>query len=812
MERYICIHGHFYQPPRENPWLEEVELQDSAYPYHDWNEKITEECYAPNITSRILDQDGRIVDLANNYSKISFNFGPTLLYWMERHKPEVYQAILEADKISMERFSGHGSAIAQAYNHIIMPLANKRDKYTQALWGIKDFQKRFGRFPEGMWIPETAVDIDTLEVLAELGIQFTILAPRQAKSVRKLRGTDVFCDVRGEKIDPTMPYLCSLPSGRTITIFFYDGPISKDIAFGDLLKSGVSFANRLISAFTDCRDWPQIVHIATDGETYGHHHRFGDMALAYCLYHIENKNLAKITNYGEYLEKHHPTHEVEIFENSSWSCIHGIERWRDNCGCNSGMCISGMNPQWTQAWRKPLREAMDMLRDTLIPVYEEETPKYLRDSWEARDDYIDIILDRSEENIEGFFERHAIKSLSREEKNRVLKLLEAQRNAMLMYTSCGWFFDEISGIETTQVMQYASEVILNLEELKGISLEPEYLKLLEKAPSNVFENGAQAYEIFVKPGRIDLLRVGAHYAVSSLFEEYPEKAGIYCYTINSEKYERMEAGKLKLATGKTRILSNITWDETLISFAVLHLGDHNVNGGVRNFISDEAFRNMHDEIKETFDRGDVPEIIRLMDKHFGTNNYSLWHLFKDEQRKVLNQILYLTLDNIEGSFRQIYENTYPIKNFLQSLDIPVPKPFHVVAEYMVNCDLERIFENDEVNIEKLDNLINEVKKWPLEIDKAAIGFVASSWINSIMSKLSQQPEDIELIDKIEDVIKLLRQLPVELDIWKAQNIYFTIGKNLYSIMKEKAEQRDDSARRWTGVFRKLGYYLQVKVS
>ena len=812
MERYVCIHGHFYQPPRENPWLEAIEIQDSAYPYHDWNERITAECYAPNTASHILDQDGRIIDIVNNYSKISFNFGPTLLSWMEKHKPEVYQAILEADKVSIERFSGHGSALAQAYNHMIMPLANRRDKYTQIVWGIKDFQSRFGRFPEGMWLPETAVDYETLEILAELGIKFTILAPHQAKGVKKLHDSGIMCDVRGGRVDPSMPYLCGLSSGKTITIFFYDGPISKDVAFGDLLNSGVAFANRLISAFADFRDYPQIVNIATDGETYGHHHRFGDMALAYCLHYIESRNLAKITNYGEYLEKHPPTHEVEIFENSSWSCIHGIERWRDNCGCNSGMSIAGMNPEWTQAWRGPLREAMDFLRDTLVPIYEQELSQCLRDSWKARDDYIDIILNRSEENIELFFQRNAVKNLTRKEKGRVLKLLETQRGAMLMYTSCGWFFDEISGIETTQVMQYASEVILYLEELKGISLESEYLKLLEKAPSNVFENGAHVYEMYVKPARIDLLRVGAHYAVSSLFEEYPEKARIYCYTIESEKYHRLEAGKLKLVIGKTHISSIMTWDEALISFSVLHLGDHNVNGGVRNFISDEDFVTMQNEIKEVFDKSDVPEVIRLMDKHFGTNNYSLWHLFRDEQRKILDQILLSTLHEVEVFFSQIHENTYPIKNFLQCLNIPIPKPLLVTAEYTVNYDLKRIFENNEVSLEKLENLINEVKKWPLDIDKTAIGFVASSWINSIMTKLNQYPEDIELISKIVDVIKLLRQLPLELDIWKAQNIYFTIGMNLFINMKERAGKGDDFTRKWVEAFRKLGYYLKVKVS
>lgn len=807
MERYICIHGHFYQPPRENPWLEEVELQDSAYPYHDWNERVTAECYAPNTASRILDQHERIIDIVNNYSKISFDFGPTLLSWMERHRPEVYQAILEADRLSTERFSGHGSAIAHMYNHMIMPLANKRDKYTQVIWGLKDFQKRFSRLPEGMWLPETAVDIETMEVLAEFGVKFTLLAPRQAKRVKKLQDKDLACDVKDGKIDPTMPYVCKLPSGRVLTIFFYDGPVSHDLAFGGLLGHGEAFATRLISAFTSQRDWPQIVNIATDGETYGHHQRFGDMALAYCLYYIENRNLARITNYGEYLEKHLPTHEVEIFENSSWSCIHGVERWRDNCGCNSGK-----NPQWTQEWRKPLREAMDMLRNRVTAFYELEAVINLHDPWEARNDYIDIILNRSEAAIEAFFEKHARRNLSRDEKARTLKFLEMQRNAMLMYTSCGWFFDEISGIEAVQVMQYASRVMRYLEELQGLSVEPEFLAILRKAPSNVLDNGAKTYEMNVKPNEVDLLRVGAHYAVSSLFEEYPEKTWISCYTIYNEKYERMEAGKLRIAVGKTKVVSDITWDEAIASFAVLHFGDQNVNGGVREFISDEAFRSMFNEIKDAFDIGDVPEIIRLMDKHFGMNNYSLWHLFKDEQRKILNQILNSTLQEIEVSLRQIYENTFPIKNFLQSLRIPIPRPFQMIAEYIINTDLKRVFDEKDVEILKIESLVNEANKWPLEIDLSTVGFVASSWINSIVADLSQQPENTALIEKVDRVMKLLRQLPLEMNIWTAQNVYFTIGKKYYGTMKERADKGNDFARRWMEVFRKLGYYLRVKVS
>ncbi len=806
MERYICIHGHFYQPPRENPWLEEVELQEDAYPYHDWNEKITAECYAPNASSRILDRDGKIVDIANIYTKISFDFGPTLLSWMERHNPGVYSSVLEADRISMKRFSGHGSAIAQAYNHLIMPLANKRDKYTQVIWGIKDFEKRFRRLPEGMWLPETAVDVETLEILADSGIKFTILSQRQAKSIKAAGGTGQWQDVSGEKIDPTKAYKYILPSGRVINIFFYNGPVSQEVSFGKLLKNGEMFADKLLSAFNEQRTWTQIVNIATDGETFGHHHRFGDMALSYCLHYIESNNLAKITNYGEYLEKHPPDHEVEIFVKSSWSCIHGVERWKDNCGCSTGS-----NQTWTQQWRKPLRKAMDWLRDELVTIYEDEASRYFNDPWQTRNDYIAIILDRSHENVDEFLSEHALKELSRGEKTRALKLLEMQRNALLMFTSCGWFFDEISGIEAIQVMQYALKAMQYAEELPGRSFEPEFLNFLREAKSNIYKNGVKPFEMFVKPARIDLLRVGAHYSISSVFEEYPEQTKICCYTEESSVYDRIEAGKLVLATGKARIVSDITWEEETISFAVIHLGDYNINAGVRIFSDEEHFNEMQSEIKDAFERGDIPESIRLMDKHFDGNIYSLWHLFKDEQRKILDQTMKLTYESIEASYRNIYENNYSIINFFHNLQIRLPEGFALAAKYIINTDLKNFFENEDLDAEKLKKLIDEAERWSVEIDKTTIGFVSGEWINSLMDRLGRQPEDLQLCEKIYDVTGIFKKLSLSMDLWKAQNIYFSIWRNFYTAMQKNTNNADNVTERSVECFRKLGDYLGIKV-
>jgi alpha-amylase/alpha-mannosidase (GH57 family) len=806
MKPYICIHGHFYQPPRENPWLGEVEIQDSAYPFHDWNERISAECYAPNSASRILDDEKKIVDIVNNYNKLNFNFGPTLLSWMEKHDPETYAAILEADDQSQERFSGHGSAIAQAYNHIIMPLANSRDKYTQIFWGIQDFCHRFNRKPEGMWLPETAVDLDTLEIVAQQGIKFTILSPLQASRVRKTGSRD-WIDVKGGKIDPKRPYSVQLPSGKRIAIFFYDGPISHDIAFGDLLKSGELFAQKLLQSFSQERGEAQIVHIATDGESYGHHHRFGDMALAYCLDKIESDKRASLTVYGEFLEKHPPEYEVEIVEKSSWSCVHGVERWRGDCGCHTGQ-----HPDWTQAWRAPLREAMDWLRDQTIPLFEKELSGFVRDPWEARNQYIQVVLDRSEKNVESYFSRQQIRNMSRKDKIKVLRLLELQRNAMLMYTSCGWFFDDISGIEAVQVMKYAGRAIQLAREIDGTDLEPDYIKRIADAPSNdsAFKNGAEIYEQLIRPAVLDLLRIGVHYAVSSLFEDYPETIRIGEFTAHSQSCDITESASQKLALGKANIHSDVIWDEEQISYAVLHLGDHNLSAGARPFTDDKAFAEMETEIKEAFQRGDISQVLRLMDKHFGDHNYSLWHLLKDKKREILNQVLESILDDAEASLRQIFEKHYSIMYALKENNIPLPKAFLTSVEFILNADFKKLMEEEELNIDSIKKTVAEFKKWTLHPDKTLLGFVTSSRINKIMIELQDHPEELSLLKSVDSLLETLKDFPLDLNLWKSQNIYFTLCKKLLSEMQRKIKSGDLLAHKWIELMKKIGQHLSVK--
>jgi len=808
MERYVCIHGHFYQPPRENAWLEYVELQDSAYPYHDWNERITAECYEPNSTSRILDSDNFITQIVNNYARMSFDFGPTLLMWLERYEPGVYQAIIEADRQSRASFSGHGSALAQAYNHIIMPLANHRDRYSQVLWGIRDFQHRFGRQPEGMWLPETAVDLETLEILAELGIKFTILAPRQAKRIRQT-GTESWEDVSKGNIDTTRAYLINLPSGRQLNLFFYDDPISRAVAFEDMLNSGETFAKRLVDAFSEKRDWPQLVHIATDGETYGHHHRFGDMALAFALHHIETNNLAQITNYGEYLEKCPPTHEVEVAEKTSWSCMHGIDRWWSDCGDNSGA-----HPKWNQAWRTPLRNALDWLRDSVAGQYEEKARQYLKDPWAARDDYINVILNRSPDNVVSFLSRHATRELSVEERITTLKLLELQHHAMLMYTSCGWFFDDLSGIETIQVIQYAGRVVQLAQDLFGDETEQHFLTLLEKAKSNVREqgDGRRIYESFVKPAMVDLTRVVAHYAVSSLFEEYSDESRINCYLINNEDYQTIDCGKTRLAVGRSKVTSEITGESALLSFGVFHFGDHVINAGVGEYQDEDSYQEMVAETTQSCTAADFTEVIHLLDKHFGSSSYSLKSLFRDEQRKVLGYILESTMSEIEAAYRQLYDSHYPPMRFLSELGGPVPKAFHAAAELILNIDLHRAVSSDTLDTESIRNLISTAKSWQVDLDADGISYDFQENLERMMATLVGTPEDTGVLKNMKDCIKLVQTMPFDVDLWKVQNLYWAMLQTSYPEFKQKAERNDRKAVKWVKDFSSLGKLMKIRVS
>lgn len=797
MEKYICIHGHFYQPPRENAWLEVIEVQDSAHPYHDWNERISAECYGPNTASRILNEKGVINNIINNYSKISFNFGPTLLSWMEINDRETYSQIIEADRESVRHFNGHGSGMAQVYNHMILPLANSRDKESQIIWGIRDFEYRFNRKPEGMWLAETAVDIDSLELLAKHNIKFTVLAPRQAKAIRRITETE-WTTVDAHSVDTRRPYTCKLPSGRTIALYFYDGDIAQGVAFNGLLNDGKKFAHRLLQAFEESPDEPQLVHIATDGETYGHHHKHGDMALAYCLDYIQRHHQSNLTNYAEFLAKFPPTYEAQIHENSSWSCVHGVERWRNDCGCNSGG-----KPSWNQKWRKPLREALDWLRDELTKVYEEESKGILKDPWKARDEYINVILKRNDDTIRKFMRDHCAAQV---DQHKVLRLLEVQRNAMLMYTSCGWFFDELSGIETTQIMQYACRAMQLASQVAKVDFEHEFLARLEIAPSNVpaLQDGAQIYQKYVLPSKTNLQRVGMHYAVASIFEEDPESFPVFNYTTENEVFIRREAGQQKLVLGVTKVRSLVTRSEKKFAFAVVYMGQHNLIGNISLDMEEDKFASMQARVVSAFEESRLGDIIGLMQTYFGPDKYTIWQLFQDEKRKVFDLITQQSMRDLEDSLRRIYNRDYPLVNALAGNEIPIPNAYRTTFEYILNADLIRCFQPEKINIHLIERIMGELVKWELRIDDTdKVERLAGESIFKEIRRISSEGDNSKRIERLNRLFPLLKKFNIRPNLSKSQNLYFEI-----SVANKEHNGRSEE---WMKQFNLMGDNLGIKV-
>lgn len=506
----LIIHGHFYQPPRENPWTGVVEAEPSATPFHDWNERIYSECYQPNSSAAIVDPETGENRIVNNYANISFNFGPTLAGWLEQNHPDTYARIVAADQRSALKHGGHGNAIAQAYGHAILPLCNEYDRRTQIRWGVADFRHRFGRDPEAMWLPETACNDQVLAGLIDEGLRFVILAPHQAARVRACyrTGSGSASDRVGSadwrtldenSIDTSIAYRYSHRdgSGRSIAVFFYDGKTSRAIAFEKLLRSSQELVDRFAA---DNSRAAGLVSIATDGETYGHHFKFGDVCLAHALEVEAPQRGFRISNYGSHLDEHPPQFEIEINngpegEGTSWSCHHGVGRWIRDCGCHTGG-----EPGWSQRWRAPLRDALDFLRDENAAHFEATRGNLFIDPWQARDDSIELILDQHRSR-EGFLYDHSGRWLSTGEQWHALTCLELQRMLFLMYSSCGWFFNEISGIETIQILKYACRAIDLMEQLGLPSVRGCFLEILSEAKSNQPElgTGADIYRQIVEP-------------------------------------------------------------------------------------------------------------------------------------------------------------------------------------------------------------------------------------------------------------------------------------------------------------------------
>lgn len=796
-EAFLVIHGHFYQPPRENPWLESIELQESASPFHDWNERINSECYTPNSVAKIVDSRNRILDVVNNYSLMNFNFGPTLLSWMEEHAPLAYERIIKADIDSVGEHDGHGNAIAQVYNHMIMPLANEQDKITQVVWGIKDFETRFGRKPEGMWLAETAADDDSLRVLAQNGIKFTILSPYQALKIRKLSDKD-WTDVSWGNIDPARPYRYYIKSNPKlyIDLFFYDGAISKSVAFDDILSDGNKFARRLKEGFSDARGYvPQIVNIATDGESYGHHTKFGDMALSYVLKVRAAEEGFTITNYSAYLDKNHPEMEVDIKPSSSWSCFHGVARWREDCGCSTGG-----HPGWNQRWRKPLREALDYLRDELKIIFEKEGKNYFKNPWDVRNEYIDVILDRSELSVKKFQKATFNPDLTEEQKVKAMELLEIQRQALLMYSSCGWFFSEISGIETTQIMKYAARAMQLAQSFSKKDIEKRFMEILSEAKSNFpeFGNGKDVFEKFVKPSVITVKQLASLWAISSLYKDFEDEEDVYCYKINKLAYKNVQKANSRLVVGHIEIKSKITMQKSNVMFALVQYSGGDFHCAIKEFSDESEYINIQKELVRIFMLNPLTEIIRALDEYFGQEYYTLKDIFIEERRKILETMLKGKMSKFAQTYQDIYNEGKSSIYHMQNLGLSIPDEFKISAGYTLSKQFNDLITSangflDENIVQKAMDINFEVKKMDIHIDKSAANNIFSHKITQNISRLAQGLE-IQQAEAVLELFDSVEQLELSVDVAEAQNIYFSriyqqIGKIIQNMSKSNQSDK-----------------------
>lgn len=811
-EVFLTIHGHFYQPPRENPWLEAIELQDSALPFHDWNERINKECYNPNSVSKIVDSRNRILDVVNNYEYMSYNFGPTLLSWMEQFAPLTYERIIKADIESISEHNGHGNAIAQVYNHIIMPLANEHDKETQIKWGIRDFEYRFGRKPEGMWLAETAVDDDTLRILEANGIKFTILSPYQANKFKK-KGDKEWTDVSWGNIDPARSYKYNIKSapGKSIDLFFYDGAISRSVAFDELLKDGNKFIKRLKEGVSDCRDFPQIVNIATDGESYGHHTKFGDMALAYVLKVKAKDEGFKITNYAEYLEKYRSDCEVEIKQASSWSCFHGVGRWKEDCGCSTGG-----HPGWNQKWRKPLREALDYLRDELVIIFEQEGPKYFDNVWEVRNKYIDVILDRNEMNVKKFQQENFKPDLSDEQKVHAMELLEIQRQAMLMYTSCGWFFSEISGIETVQIMKYAARAMQLATKFSNKDLETHFLEILSDAKSNIPEHGTgkDIFERFVKPSIVTTKQIASLWALSSLYQDFEDEESVYCYTIKKEAYKKVQKGSSTFVVGHIEIQSKITLQKSNVMFALMQYSGGDFHCAIKEYSDDFEFNKIKTNLIKTFLMNPLTEIIRAMDECFGKEYFTLKDIFIEERRKILQILLKGKLEKFSQTYQVMYDEGKGSIYHLQGLGLKIPDEFKISAAYALSHKFNDIVVHsggflDEDSIQQATDLNYEAKKIDIQLDKTPSNKIFSKKILQNINRLVHSFE-IQQADVLLEIFDSINKLELQIDISEAQNIYFSkIYHKIGDIIESGTATKRSSNKKFIEMLLEIGENLNI---
>ncbi len=517
------------------------------------------------------------------------------------------------------------------------------------------------------------------------------------------------------------------------------------------------------------------------------------MALSWALKLIERRGEAKLTNYGEFLKKFPPQYEAQIYEDTSWSCFHGIERWRSDCGCNGGKI------GWNQKWRGPLREALDWLREAVAAWSEKTAEGIFTDLWKARDAYIEVMLARGEvaagravmqvSDADKFLDAHATHMLDSGERTTALKLLEMQRHALLMYTSCGWFFDDISGIETVQIIAYAGRVVQLATEVfssEAAGLEAEFIERLRVVKSNSPEakDGGEIFLHQVKKQQVSLEDVAAHYAISSVFTTYPEETRLFGYSVQRLDAESMTTGRAQLVIGRAMVFSLITSELEPVSYAVLRFGDQNISAAVKRLPDSlreaEASleREKHEElltaVRAAVGRADIPAVIRLFDRYFGESAYSLTSLFNDEERRILKIILEPTLREIESTFSAIYERHSSLLQFLSQARVPKPPELTLAAGYSINAGLRHALEEHPIDPGKIHLLLDRAREIQIGLDGPQLGYLASQRMKKVMTALHSRRERMASLDQAVQMAEVVSALPFEVRLWHAQNIWYEI--------------------------------------
>ena len=667
----LAVHAHFYQPPRENPWTEEVPREPSAAPFHDWNQRIAAESYRPNAFARVVDDRGRVVDIVNNYELLSFDVGPTLLSWLATHEPAAYARVLQGD-------AKGGGGVAQAFFHVILPLASRRDVQTHVQWGLAEFMHRFGRQAEGIWLPETAVNDDVLSVLAEEGVSFTILAPGQAAAARPLDqgGEGGWTDVSGGSVDTSQPYRWRHPDGGDlgVDLVFYDGRLSHTIAFE---LSGMSSQGLLDRIEDTAAGRDGLVTLAADGETFGHHHRFGDRVMAYALAREAARRNIEVVTVAGYLRDVRPTQEVRVVE-SAWSCAHGVGRWKDDCGCSTG---GGRG--WNQRWRAPLRAALDVVRDAVDSAFDRCAPSVLVDPGGARDAYVQVILGVS--TREEFSARHVCG-----DEVEAFTLLEAQRHQLAMYTSCGWFFNDLAGLETVQVLRYAARAMDCLAELGEAPPLERFLEVLGQASSNVPEegDGRRIWARHVEPARVDAERVVAHLVLVELLEGRRGLRRLAAFDVEVRRHHHDERGALALCTGQVVLRHVRTGRRTEHVYAAVHLGGLEVLGITRDvdaLADEDAFESVHRAFE---DGASLTTLLRVLGAGFGTREFGLESGLPDAPEQILESAAQHLSERFATAYEQLVTDHRAVLRTLASAEYPLPSELRAPVELALARRLE----------------------------------------------------------------------------------------------------------------------------